>query len=135
MNNIIDQTPQMPTKGFKCALCDKLFLWNEQLQRHGRRVHGGKSFECNKCNFSSSWLESLKRHQEVKHADNNSLKTKPETIKQSTKGHGCGMCDYRSKRKHNIERYQGLKDQDIELNILSKLLAISNKRYKCGFCE
>ena len=97
MNNIIDQTPQMPAKRFKCALCDKLFLLNEHLQRHGRRVHGGKSFECNKCNFTSSWLESLKRHQEVKHADNNSLKPKPEAIKQPTKGHGCGMCDYRSK--------------------------------------
>ena len=124
-----------------CNICNKQMRKDNMarhLRSHNKKLerHGGKSFECNKCNFTSSWLESLKRHQEVKHADNNSLKPKPEAIKEHTKRYGCGMCGYRSKRKYDVKRHQGLKHQDIVLlNIMSKLLTISNKRYKCGLCE
>ena len=123
-----------------CNICNKQIRKDNMgghLRSHNKKLekHGGKSFECNKCNFTSSWMGSLKRHQKVKHADNNSLNSMPEAIKQLTKGHGCGMCDYSSSRKNDVIRHQRFKHLDIELNILSKLLKISNKRYKCGFCE
>ena len=84
INNVICQTPPMPTKVYKCRLC------NCQTNR--------------KCN--------IKRHQGVLHPDYNSLKIEPETIKQPTKRYRCRMCEYQSDKMWMIKRHQRLRHQE-----------------------
>jgi KRAB domain-containing zinc finger protein len=49
-------------RDFLCDQCPKLFLTENELDHHRRRIHVKKKFPCLECDNSFSWKGDLNRH-------------------------------------------------------------------------
>ncbi|KAK4308238.1 hypothetical protein Pmani_020046 [Petrolisthes manimaculis] len=56
----------IPDKPYKCAMCDREFLYKEELIEHTESHEAAKPYKCDLCGAGLSHISALRRHRKLK---------------------------------------------------------------------
>lgn len=124
----------MPEKPYKCAMCDREFVYKEELLEHNESHEAAKPYKCDICGAGLSHISALRRHR-LAHS--------------GYKPHRCEICSRSFFQKCDLQRHYSThgKSKQLECSVCKKkyssLHFLENhkckapeepKPFKCNIC-
>uniref|UniRef100_A0A0P4WG13 C2H2-type domain-containing protein n=1 Tax=Scylla olivacea TaxID=85551 RepID=A0A0P4WG13_SCYOL len=96
----------MPDKPYKCAMCDREFVYKEELLEHNESHEAAKPYKCDLCGAGLSHISALRRHR-LAHT--------------GYKPHRCEICGRSFFQKCDLQRHYSTHGK--------------SKQFECGVCK
>ncbi|XP_059609059.1 zinc finger protein 227-like [Phlebotomus argentipes] len=144
-------------RSIKCTLCDKSFVYKNDLRTHMRAVHSEDIFSCDFCTELFTEKEQLDNHLtewhtlEATRVESEENFHQPTSVKRLSNSFVCIICDksfrYKTLLKHHMKSHEKTdeafkcpesgcgKSFHSDKNLKSHIATHSRKRFKCADCD